>query len=206
MNQTLLTLCLIILLILPINIHAQNLGFSQDNYFKDEIPFGKVLLCTSENHVGLNFENGKFETRRFKPLALIIEKMDHRKLTEEETYPSNISCYYDLGDERENTKPKLEDVINLYLPTFGEMYEGRRLNRCYLIRDKDDPMAKIMSYAQMCYETRNNDTGETTINCGREYNFQIDGEFVKIPKFFPTFDKKYRDSISVANGTCISLF
>ena len=81
--KTLSLFVLFIIIINPFNIlNAENLGPSYKNLFEDEIPFGPVSICPSQNSLGLNWNSSKqkYEGVNFTPATFIVQKIDHRKI------------------------------------------------------------------------------------------------------------------------------
>lgn len=205
-----LRLCVLALFIVfSYRVSAEEIGLSQKTLLNDEIPIGPVALCTVENNAGLLWRDGKYKTVNYKKSNYIIQKMDHRSVTDVKDVPSNVSCFYGLGDGRSQKSVFKKDIRGTFVANIG-VVDMRILHRCYTIRAQGDPYAEAFLFADSCTEELDIERNAVTIRCntdGIRFDFQPSGEMLRYGT--PKIDfsvSEYRDSIYVENGNCSKLY
>jgi hypothetical protein len=206
-GELMLRFCLVALMIVfSYRVSAEEIGLSQKTLLDDEIPIGPVALCSVESIAGLLWQDGKYKTVNYKKSNYIIQKMDHRSVTDVKDVPNNISCFYGLGNEKSQNSVFKKDVIY----TNMNLVSVRNLNRCYTIRAQGDPYAEKFLIADSCKEKLDIEENAVTIRCntdGIRFDFQPSGEMLRY--FTPSIDflrTQYRDSIFVESGNCTKLY
>lgn len=128
-GELMLRFCLAALMIVfSYRVSAEVIGLSQETLLGDEIPIGPVAICTVQNNAGLHWEDGKYTSVNYKKSIYIIQKMDHRSVTDAKDVPSNVSCFYDLGDERRQNSSFKKDAQGTFMGNIG-LVDMRVLNR-----------------------------------------------------------------------------
>ena len=180
-------------------VKSENIGFSVDNFFKEELPLGPISVCSEKDTVGYRWNDNNWEKGNFQLSTYIIQKKEHRKITDEKFK----YCHTGLKNKYDDDKDYL---AHMRMGAKG-LIKVKILKRCYSIKMQGNKFDEISPPVEFCREIYDYKTKKILkISCKNNISFNPSGNFIK-RQIHSNITKmsKYKDSLYISHGVCSSL-